>query len=60
MPDFLTPQEIADALRISYDSALAWIKQSGVDYLKIGHQYRVLSSKFLAFVQRKGVVIVGL
>lgn len=60
MPDFLTPQEIADTLKISYDSALAWIKQSGIDYMKIGHQYRVMSSKFVAFVQRKGRVVVGL
>ena len=60
MPEFLTPQEIADTLKISYDSALAWIKQSGVDYMQIGRQYRVMANKFLAFVQRKGHIIVGL
>lgn len=60
MPEFLTPSDIADVLQISYDSALAWIKQSGVDYLKVGRQYRVMANKFLAFVQRKGHIIVGL
>lgn len=60
MPEFLTPYDIADILKISYDSALAWIKQSGIDYLKIGHQYRVSAEKFQTFLQRKGRVVVSL
>ena len=60
MPDFLTPQDIADILKISYDSALAWIKQSGIDYLKVGRQYRVSAEKLQTFLQRKGRVVVSL
>ena len=60
MPDFLTAQDIADALKISYDSALVFIKTSGIDYMKVGRKYRVLSDKFAAFVQRKGRIVVGL
>ncbi len=60
MPDFLTPQDIANVLKISYDSALVWIKQSGIDYLKVGRQYRVSAEKFQAFLQRKGRVVVSL
>ena len=60
MPTFLTPRDIADILKISYDSALSWIRQSGVDYQKVGRQYRVSADKFIAFVQRKGTVKVSL
>ena len=60
MPEFLTPYDIADVLQISYDSALTWIKQSGIDYLKVGRQYRVSAEKFQMFLQRKGRVVVSL
>ena len=60
MPNFLTVQEVADILRVSYDSALAFIKASGVDYLQIGRQYRVSAEKLHAFLQRKGHIVVGL
>lgn len=42
---YLTVREIADMLKISYDKALEFIKACGVEYVKIGHQYRVLESK---------------
>ena len=60
MPEFLTPYDIADILHISYDSALVWIKQSGIDYLRVGRQYRVSAEKLQAFLQRKGRVVVSL
>lgn len=60
MPNFLTVQDIADILRVSYDSALMFVKTSGVDYLQIGRQYRVSAEKLQAFLQRKGRVVVGL
>ena len=60
MPKFLTPYDVADVLQISYDSALAWIKQSGIDYLKVGRQYRVSAEKFQTFLQRKGRVVASL
>lgn len=50
----LTPRDIARILKISYESALAFIKYSGVDYHKIGNQYRVSSVKLESFLNRKG------
>lgn len=48
----LTPQEIADILKISYEKALDFIKYSGVEYIRIGRQYRVYESKLNAFLQK--------
>lgn len=60
MCEFLTPQDIADILLISYESALAFIKQSGIDYWQIGRQYRVSKETFETFMKRKGQWIVSL
>ena len=56
----LTPQEIADILKISYESALAFIKCSGIDYLTVGNQYRVVESKFNVFLSQKGHIEISL
>ena len=42
---YLTVTEVAEMLRISYDKALNYIKTSGVAYVQVGRQYRVLESK---------------
>lgn len=60
MTKVLTPKEVAEILKISYDSALAFIKYSGIDYSQIGNQYRVLEDKLDAFLRQKGKVIVDL
>lgn len=54
MPEMLTPKEVAKILQISYESALGFIKYSGLDYIKIGNQYRVSRDKLEAFLNRKG------
>ena len=54
MPEMLTPKEVAKILKIGYESALAFIKYSGVDFLKIGNQYRVAQDKLDAFIRAKG------
>ncbi len=41
---YLTANEVAEILRVSYDTALNFIKQN-VDYTTVGRQYRVLESK---------------
>ena len=56
--NFLTPQMIAKILKISYPTALAFVKYSGIDYIKIGNQYRVSEEKFNAYIQKKGKQIV--
>lgn len=47
---YLTVQEVAEMLKISYDKALDFIKYSGVEYVQIGRQYRVLESKLHTFL----------
>lgn len=56
----LTPKEVAEILCVNYETALAFIKRSGIDYLRVGHQYRVSEEKFKAFLARKGRIIVEL
>lgn len=60
MPEMLTPKEVAKILKISYESALAFIKYSGIDYVKIGNQYRVSAEKLKAFLNRKGQTVTDL
>ena len=50
---FLTAHDIAEMLNVSYDKALEFIKCSGVEYVKIGRQYRVSESKFNDFLYPK-------
>ena len=47
---YMTVGEIAEMLKISYDKALEFVKYSGVEYVLIGRQYRVLESKLNAFL----------
>lgn len=54
MPEMLTPKEVAEILKIGYEAALAFIKYSGIDYHRIGNQYRVSSEKLRAFLNKKG------
>ena len=60
MSKLLTPKEVAEILQVSYDSALAFVKYSGVDYLQVGRQYRVSEDKLRAFLNKKGQVTVDL
>ena len=43
---FYTPTDIADLLKVSYDTALIWIKTSGVEYFMVGKQYRITQAAF--------------
>ena len=54
MEEMLTPKEIAKILHLSYETTLAFVKHSGIDYLKVGNQYRVEASKLRAFVMASG------
>ena len=60
MPEMLTPKEVAKILQISYESALGFIKYSGLDYIKVGNQYRVSKDKLEAFLNRKGHIYANL
>ena len=50
---YMTPAEVAEMLKISYDKALELIKYSGVEYVQVGRQYRVLESKLNAILYPK-------
>ena len=54
LPEMLTPKEISKILKISYEATLAFVKYSGIDYHRIGNQYRVSSEKLTAFLNKKG------
>lgn len=56
----LTPNDIAEILGVSYETALAFIKYSGVDYVRIGRQYRVSENKLKAFLEKKGNVVINI
>ena len=60
MPEMLTPKEVAEILKVGYEAALAFIKYSGIDYHKIGNQYRVSAEKLRAFLNRKGATYTDL
>lgn len=60
LPEYLTPQEVADLLKISYETALDFIKYSGLDYIRIGRQYRISLDKLRDLLDRDGGVVVDL
>ena len=47
---YLTVEDIAAKFKVSYDTALGFVKYSGVENVKLGRQYRVLDSKLNAFL----------
>lgn len=57
-PKMLTPTEAAKILKVSYDTALNFIKYSGVAYTKIGRQYRVNEKALEAIISSDDAVIV--
>ena len=54
IPTMLTARDIAKILHVSYETALAFIRYSGIEYIQIGRQYRVAASKLEAFLLKKG------
>lgn len=58
---FLNAKDIANMLDISYTKALDFIKYSGIQYIKIGNQYRITQEAFNKFTNpSKGNLIVNL
>lgn len=48
-----TVYDVADALKVSYETALNYIKYSGVPYFKVGRTYRVNSSDLKVFIDKE-------
>lgn len=53
MNKLLTPYEVADILSVSYETALGFIKYSGIAYKQIGKKYRVDEKALETFLSRK-------
>lgn len=51
--ELLTPQQIAEILQVSYDTALGFVKYSGVPFIMVGKQYRVPQTEFYRFIETK-------
>lgn len=60
IPRMLTAQNVAEILSISYEAALAFIKYSGLDFVKVGRAYRVAEDKLTEFLLQEGQVFVDL
>lgn len=50
----LTPREVAEVLQVNYETALAFIRYSGIAYTKVGNRYRVAEDHLRAFLLRQG------
>ena len=60
VPRMLTPREVAAILGVSYEAALAFIKYSEIDFVKVGRCYRVAEDKLTEFLLQEGQVFVDL
>lgn len=60
IPRMLSPREVAKILGISYEAALAFIKYSTIDYIKVGRSYRVAEDKLTEFLLQEGQILVEL
>lgn len=52
MIELLTIHEVADVLRVSYETALQYVKQNNLS-IKVGRQYRVPKDKLAAHLNRQ-------
>lgn len=57
--NMLTPYDIAEYLQVSYETALDFIKQSNIPYIKVGRQYRVSEKAFNAYIEATAVATVN-
>lgn len=60
LPTMLSPHDVAKILGVSYDSALAFVKYSGIDYVKVGKQYRISADKLQRFLAQSGRIEIDL
>ena len=51
MPELLTVKEVSEILKVSYETALMYVKQNGLA-IKVGRQYRVSKDKLAAHISK--------
>ena len=49
-PELLTPREVAEILKISYEQTLHLIRCGKLQAIKIGRQYRITENDLTAFI----------
>ena len=49
---FYTISDIANILKISYDTALNLVKYSGIPHTRVGRQFRVEESDFVNYLNK--------
>ena len=59
MTELLNIYEVADILRVSYETALMYVKQHNLA-IKVGRQYRVPKDKLAAHISKQPVVPIKL
>ena len=59
MTELLTIYEVAEILRVSYETALMYVKQHNLA-IKIGRQYRVPKDKLAAHLSRQPAALIKL
>ena len=52
MPELLTIKEVAEILKVSYETALMYTKQNNLA-IKVGRQYRVSKDKLAAHISKQ-------
>lgn len=50
-PDYLTPKEISEELRVSSSTVKRWIQRQELEGVQIGKLYRIARSAFCRFVR---------
>lgn len=50
---YLTPQEIASMLKVSYMTVYRWIRAGKLEASRAGKQYRTKEKDLIQFMQRK-------
>ena len=53
MLKLLTVKEVAEILKVSYETALNFVKYSGITYINVGKQYRVSEKDFENYIKIK-------
>lgn len=55
MREFLTVQEIAKELRVSWKTVTRWIQSGDLPAIKVGRTYRILKSDYQDFLKQKHI-----
>jgi|TARA_Y100000296_G_C5114094_1_gene226770 excisionase family DNA binding protein len=50
MDKFLTPEEVAENLRVHYQTVYNWLRDGKLPAVKVGSQWRISESSFKSFI----------